>query len=134
VEDFSKNRSRPDGLSYQCRLCKRESDRRSRKTHPETQRRWDTGRPPEYRSWDGMKARCLNPKAVNYEGYGGRGISVCERWRTSFTNFLHDMGPRPVGTTLDRRDNDGNYEPGNCRWVTPTEQNANRRSRQRRAA
>jgi len=73
-----------------------------------------------------MLQRCNNPRAAKYGNHGGRGIVVCERWR-SFVNFLADMGERPIGRTLDRRDNDGNYEPGNCRWATTQEQNQNNR-------
>jgi hypothetical protein len=76
-----------------------------------------------------MKQRCTNPKAMGFIDYGGRGIAVCERWMTSFENFLADMGPRPKGLMLDRIDNDGDYEPGNCRWSTRAEQNANRERR-----
>ena len=81
---------------------------------------------PEYRAWANMWQRCTNPKAAGYENYGGRGIRVCERWRL-FENFLADVGPRPEGLTLDRINNDGNYEPGNCRWATRSEQQFKRR-------
>lgn len=80
-----------------------------------------------YVSWRSMIARCCNSKHKAYRNYGGRGITVCERWRNSFTDFLADMGERPEGTTLDRKENNGNYEPGNCRWATPKEQTRNRR-------
>lgn len=84
-------------------------------------------RSPEYRAWDAMKSRCYNPKARGYAGYGGRGIAVCDRWRYSFENFLADMGERPSPEhSLDRIDNDGNYEPGNVRWATRSEQQRNR--------
>lgn len=84
---------------------------------------------PEYRSWKAMKERCRNVNAPNYHLYGGRGISVCERWleKDGFNNFLADLGERPDGATLDRINNDGNYEPGNVRWATPKEQSNNRR-------
>lgn len=82
---------------------------------------------PEYKSWQSMKSRCLNPKATGYEYWGGRGIKICDRWLNSFENFLADMGKRPEGATLNRIDNDGNYEPQNCKWSFISEQQLNKR-------
>lgn len=82
-----------------------------------------------YHSWQAMKRRCTVEKDAKYHLYGGRGITVCERWLNSFENFWEDMGNRPVGTTIDRIDNDGNYEPSNCKWATPKEQNSHLRQR-----
>ena len=81
---------------------------------------------PTMISWQGMIQRCYNENANKYDDYGGRGISVCDRWRV-FRNFLEDMGPRPEGTTLDRIDPNGNYEKSNCRWASQATQNDNTR-------
>jgi hypothetical protein len=82
---------------------------------------------PTYKSWNAMRSRCRNESNGSYQRYGGRGITVCERWDSSFENFLADMGERPgLDYQLDRRDPDGNYEPGNCWWITRAENNARR--------
>lgn len=82
---------------------------------------------PEYTTWCGMKARCTNKNNHAYRHYGGRGITVCERW-LDFKNFYADMGPKPVGYSLDRIDNSHGYEPGNCRWTDKVTQQNNTRS------
>lgn len=80
-----------------------------------------------FTAWKGCRQRCENTNNPNYPFYGARGIKVCERWQ-SFENFLADMGEPPVGASLDRIDNDGDYAPGNCRWATKTDQSRNRRN------
>ncbi len=79
-----------------------------------------------HKSWVSMLTRCGNPNHKSFASYGGRGIQVCARWKR-FENFLADMGERPDGKTLDRIDVNGNYEPANCRWATPSEQQKNKR-------
>ena len=82
----------------------------------------------EYNAWHGMKGRCLNHDNPNYPQYGARGITVCDRWKMSFQAFYNDMGDRPDGCSLDRKDPNGNYTPENCMWGTPKDQGTDRRS------
>ena len=83
----------------------------------------------EYSAWRTAKQRCINPNNKDYESYGGRGITMCDSWLHSFENFFKDMGLCPSNLMLERKNNDGNYEPGNCKWATAKEQAANRRPR-----
>jgi len=83
---------------------------------------------PEYRVWRGMKDRCFNPNSASYADYGGRGITVCDKWVNSFQAFLADMGPRPDGASIDRIDNNKGYESGNCRWADRITQARNKRN------
>ncbi|MFJ4469497.1 hypothetical protein ACIP2X_18665 [Streptomyces sp. NPDC089424] len=107
------------GVTKSCGCLSRELSAERRRTHG----RFGT---TLYTTWARMIQRCTNPDHPRWADYGGRGITVCERWR-DFSNFLADMGECPPGLTLDRIDNDGGYEPGNCRWADYSTQNLNRR-------
>lgn len=112
------------GRTNSCGCLQKERLLRANTTH-------GLSRTGAYKAWHGIIDRCTNPNFPKYSYYGGRGIRVCERWH-SYENFLADMGPRPAGKTIDRYpNNDGHYEPGNCRWATHSEQNVNMRARVR---
>lgn len=103
------------------RKCKSCGCKQHDGTHGKTKTR-------EYQAWVDMIRRCYDPRRRNYADYGGKGVTVCDRWRESSSNFLNDMGPAPSNEhSLDRIDPTGNYEPSNCRWATVAEQNRNRR-------
>ena len=96
-------------------------------THGYTSIKLSGKRKSEYESWAAMKQRCCNYKHTFYKNYGGRGITICDRWM-NFSNFLEDMGPKPTPKhSIDRIDNSGNYEPSNCKWSTRKEQTNNSR-------
>lgn len=116
--------NRPSGLKYQ---IKAQNAAWIKPTHGMTNS-------PEWISWRAMKDRCTNPAGEHWQRYGGRGITVCPQWLDSFEMFYADMGTRPEGLTLDRIDNDGNYEPGNCRWADPVTQANNRQNSRKPAA
>jgi hypothetical protein len=111
-----------NGNTSSCGCLRKELQSERNTTHGQS-------RSPEYRIWESMRRRCTDPKTVGFENYGGRGITVCERWRTSFEAFFEDMGRRPSARhTIDRLDSNGNYEPGNCEWRTMIEQQNNKRN------
>lgn len=120
------------GITTSCGCARNELIR----SHPHTLRHGESRpgrRSTEYEAWANMKGRCFCKTRPDYRDYGGRGITVCKRWRHSFEKFLADMGRKPSPRySLDRYpNNDGNYEPGNCRWAAAAQQAANRRKRRK---
>ena len=111
------------GNTNSCGCFQRDQTSAANKKHGET-----APHTREYRAWQNMHTRCSNPNYKGYKNYGGRGITVCERWK-AYENFLADMGRCPIQLTLDRINNDDNYEPFNCRWATTKEQGDNQRRR-----
>ncbi len=109
------------GHTKSCGCLINENVSKANKTHGKSETQ-------TYKIWIGMRSRCIHTWNSKYKDYGGRGINVCTRWLKSFENFLKDMGERPDGMTLDRKNNEGDYKPSNCRWASNKQQSRNKRS------
>ena len=118
-------------LQRGCRFCSHKGqsrvERERRSLYESNYRQDGRNRHPLYITWMGMLTRCYDTKHKSYSSYGGRGIEVCPRWQLDFWAFVEDVGDRPEGTTLDRIDGNGHYEPNNCRWADWSQQMSNRR-------
>lgn len=124
TEVFVVSQSLTRGLTRSCGCLRSEMTRLVKTIHGHARKNHVT---KEYRAWNSMLRRCFDPRIRNFANYGGRGITVCQRWRDSFECFFEDMGTSPKGMSLDRINNLGNYEPGNCRWATRIQQQNNTR-------
>lgn len=130
---FGLDKRTKDGLRDNCRDCSNTYEKERRKKALNKECRDKRGRihgmskTPEYHAWGSAKSRCHNLEDSSYGWYGARGITMCDEWRDDFLAFYLWIGPRPEGRSLDRIDNDGNYEPGNVRWATDSQQRASQR-------
>ena len=134
--NFHKNVNNKDGLYCWCKPCVKVYNKKYNQANQEAIKNYGKVYSKIYdqknylhKTWINMIRRCTNSKHKNYKDYGGRGITVCQRWLDSFEDFKKDIGNRPTDKhTIDRIDNNGNYEPSNCKWSTMKEQNANKRN------